>query len=449
MGVTKIISIKRQLSARLNYVTDSKKTHLAADITYITNPEKTEQSFFVSAINCLTPESVYDEMMNTKIRFGKTDGVQGFHIIQSFAPGEVTPEQAHRIGLEFCKRLLGDRFEAVIGTHLDKSHLHNHIVVNSVSLIDGRKYHSSYQHYFQEIRRISDELCAEHHLKVIDPKGKGEHYAVWKAQKEGKPTLSQMLRDEIDLVIRDCFTFPDFLNLLEKKGYAVSRNPNRKYLTVRPPGAKRNFRLDRLGEGYTVEDIKRRIQEQQRAILEGRVSVYQPLPVRHYRFSGSWKTVRKKKITGFYALYLRYVYLLRRYKRPTRKRISYEMRREVLRLERYQAQFLYLHEHGISTVEQLVERQAQIEQEIRQRTGLRQPLYTKRRQESDEEIKKALAREIDRQTAALRQLRKERTLCKRIEQQVPGIQQNIREFENQKSQKQKEAVRHEYQRRNR
>lgn len=449
MGVTKIISIKHQLSARLNYVTDSKKTHLAADITYITNPEKTEQSFFVSTINCLTPESVYDEMMNTKIRFGKTDGVQGFHIIQSFAPGEVTPEQAHRIGLEFCKRLLGDRFEAVIGTHLDKSHLHNHIVVNSVSLIDGRKYHSSYQHYFQEIRRISDELCAEHHLKVIDPKGKGEHYAVWKAQKEGKPTLSQMLRDEIDLVIRDCFTFPDFLNLLEKKGYAVSRNPNRKYLTVRPPGAKRNFRLDRLGEGYTVEDIKRRIQEQQRAILEGRVSAYQPLPVRHYRFSGFWKTVRKKKITGFYALYLRYVYLLRRHKKPTRKRISYEMRREVLRLERYQAQFLYLHEHGISTVEQLMERQAQIEQEIRERTELRQPLYTKRRQESDEEIKEALAREIDRQTAALRQLRKERTLCKRIEQQVPGIQQNIREFENQKSQKQKEAVRHEYQRRNR
>lgn len=447
MGVTKILSIKHQLSARLNYVTNREKTHLATDITYITNPEKTEQNFFVSAINCLTPESVYNEMMNTKIRFGKMDGVQGFHIIQSFAPGEVTPEQAHSIGLEFCKRLLGDRFEAVIGTHLDKAHLHNHIIVNSVSLIDGRKYHSSYQHYFQEIRRISDELCVEHHLKVIDPKGKGEHYAVWKAQQEGKPTLSQMLRDEIDLVIRDSFTFPDFLNLLEKKGYAVSRNPNRKYLTVRPPGAKRNFRLDRLGEGYTMEDIKRRIQKQQRAILEGRVSSYQPLSVRRYRFSGSWKAVRKKKITGFYALYLRYVYLLRRYKRPTRKRISYEMRREVLRLERYQAQFLYLHKHGISTVEQLMERQAEIEQEIQQRTELRRPLYTKRRCETDEKIKEELSREIDRQTASLRELRKERALCKQIEQQVPGIQQNLREFEENKSQK--EVIRHEYQRRNR
>ena len=119
MGITKIISIKEQLGARLDYVTNSEKTHLASDITYVTNPEKTEQSFFVSAINCLTAASAFDEMMNTKIRFGKTDGVQGFHIIQSFAPGEVTPEQAHNIGQEFCKRLLGDRFEAVIGTHLD------------------------------------------------------------------------------------------------------------------------------------------------------------------------------------------------------------------------------------------------------------------------------------------------------------------------------------------
>lgn len=105
--------------------------------------------------------------------------------------------------------------------------------------------------------------------------------------------------------------------------------------------------------------------------------------------------------------------------------------------------------NGISTLEQLMERQAQIEQEIQQRTELRQPLYAKRRCETDENIKEELVREIDRQTASLRQLRKERALCKRIEQQVPGIQQNLREFEENKSQNQKEAVRHEYQRRNR
>ncbi len=343
---------------------------------------------------------------------------------------------------------MGDRFEAVIGTHLDKAHLHNHIIVNSVSLIDGRKYHSSYQHYFQEIRRISDELCAEHHLKVIDPKGKGEHYAVWKAQQEGKPTLSRMLRDEIDLVIRDSFTFPDFLNLLEKRDTQFPESQPQI-----PDGAatRRNAEFPPGSAGRRVHRGGHQTPHPGAAAghFEGRVPAYQPLPARRYRFSGSWKTVRKKKITGFYALYLRYVYLLRRYKRPTRKRISYEMRREVIRLERYQAQFLYLHKHGISTVEQLMERQSQIEQEIQQRTELRQPLYAKRRCETDEKIKEELAREIDRQTASLRQLRKERTLCKRIEQQVPGIQQNLREFEENKSQNQKEVIRHEYQRRNR
>ena len=343
MAITKVIAIRSRLDSRVNYVTNSKKTTLAAGLTYITNPEKTEQSFFVTTINCGSPETAYREMQQVKQRFHNTGGVLGYHFIQSFAPGEVTPEQAHKIGVAFAREVFGDAYQVVIGTHLDRAHLHSHIIINSVSFLDGKKYHSSPISYYNTIRKTSDELCKAENLSVLSPEGKGKHYAEWKAQQEGKPTLSQMLRDEIDLVIRDCFTFPDFLNLLEKKGYTVSRNPNRKYLTVRPPGAKRNFRLDRLGEGYTVEDIKRRIQEQQRAILEGRVAAYQPLPVRRYRFSGSWKTVRKKKITGFYALYLRYVYLLRRYKRPTRKRISYEMRREVLRLERYQAQFLYHH----------------------------------------------------------------------------------------------------------
>ena len=446
MGVTKIISIKHQLAHRLDYVTNAEKTHLATDITYVTNPEKTEQSFFTSAINCRSVDTAYAEMMATKRRFKKTDGVQGFHIIQSFAPGEVTPEQAHSIGTEFCKRLLGDRYEAVIGTHLDKAHLHNHIIVNSVSHIDGGKYHSSYQHYYREIRRISDELCEQHHLTVIDPQEKSKHYAVWKAEKAGKPTLSQMLRDEIDLVIRDCVSFPDFLDLLEKKGYVVSRNANRKYLTVRPPGAKRNFRLDRLGQGYTVEDIKQRIQHQ--LVQRSRRYPVRPQTSRR-RVSGSWQTARKKKITGFHALYLRYVYLLRRYKRPTRKRISYEMRREVLRLERYQAQFLYLHKQDITTMEQLEARLEQLEVEIRQRTDQRQPLYTERRNTTDEAIQKQLTDQIAEQTAALRALRKERSLCRQIKNQIPDVQKNLPEFEKKRTMTQKEVMQHEHQRRNR
>lgn len=99
----------------------------------------------------------------------------------------MTPEQAHALGVELARRLFGDRFEAVIGTHLDKGHLHSHIVMNSVSCMDGRKYHSSPERYYNEVRRISDDLCRENSLSVIEPQGKGLHYAEWKAQKQGQP----------------------------------------------------------------------------------------------------------------------------------------------------------------------------------------------------------------------------------------------------------------------
>ena len=446
MAVTKILAVRNRLDKRVAYVVNSEKTHLATDITYVTNPEKTEQSFFTSAINCRSVQTAFAEMMATKQRFRKTDGVQAYHIIQSFAPGEVTPEQAHRIGLQLCERLFENRYEVVIGTHLDKAHLHNHILVNSVAKDNGAKYHSNRQSYYQQIRRISDELCREEQLSVIEPHSNGQPYAAWKNQKTGKLTLSQMLRDEIDLVIRDCVSFPDFLDLMEKKGYVVSRNANRKYLTVRPPGAKRNFRLDRLGQGYTVEDIKQRIQHQ----LVQRSRRYPVRPqTSHRRVSGSWQTARKKKITGFHALYLRYVYLLRKYKRPTRKKISYEMRREVLRLERYQAQFLYLHKQDITTMEQLEARLEQLEAEIRQRTDQRQPLYTERRNTTDEAIQKQLTDQIAEQTAALRALRKERSLCRQIKNQIPDVQKNLPEFEKKRTMTQKEVMQHEHQRRNR
>lgn len=138
MAITKIIAIRDRLDKRVNYAVNGEKTTLDAGITYATSPEKTEQHFFTSALNCESCETAYAEMQVTKRRFGKLGGVVGYHFIQSFAPGEVTPEQAHAIGVVFARRLFGDRYEVVIGTHLDKAHLHNHVVVNSVSFVDGK-----------------------------------------------------------------------------------------------------------------------------------------------------------------------------------------------------------------------------------------------------------------------------------------------------------------------
>ena len=128
MAITKVFAIRVRLDDRVKYVTNGEKTTLDASIAYAVNPEKTEQNFFVSTLNCNSPETAFAKMTETKQDFGKTGGVLGYHFIQSFAPGEVTPEQAHAIGVEFSRQLFGTDFEVVIGTHLDKHHLHNHIV---------------------------------------------------------------------------------------------------------------------------------------------------------------------------------------------------------------------------------------------------------------------------------------------------------------------------------
>lgn len=305
MAIVKIIAIRDRLDKRVNYAINGEKTTLDAGITYAVNSEKTKQHFFASAINCESCETAYAEMQETKRCFGKAGGVVGYHFIQSFAPGEVTPEQAHRIGMAFAKKLFGGQYEAVIGTHLDKAHLHNHIVVNSVSFVDGRKYHSSPGSYYFDVRGASDALCRENGLSVIAPQGKGKHYAEWKAENTGKPTIRSIIRADIDRVIENAYTFDIFLMLLRRLGYVVQNQPNRKYVTVLPPGGKRAIRLDSLGDGYTEQDIRTRLAAQR----EGAVP---PAPVtkckgRRYRIKSKHPTVPKRKITGFQALYLRYL----------------------------------------------------------------------------------------------------------------------------------------------
>lgn len=164
VAYTKVFAIRARLDKRVRYITDGEKTSLASSITYISNPEKTEQFFFTSVLNCSSVDTALSEMMETKQQFGKMGGVLGYHFIQSFQPGEVTPEQAHAVGLEFAKRLFGKRYEVVISTHLNKHHLHNHLVVNSVSCIDGQKYHSSPESYYNDVRGTSDALCRENDL---------------------------------------------------------------------------------------------------------------------------------------------------------------------------------------------------------------------------------------------------------------------------------------------
>ncbi len=425
VAVTKVFAIRVRLDDRVRYITDGEKTSLASSITYISNPEKTEQFFFTSALNCSSVDTALSEMMETKQQFGKMGGVLGYHFIQSFQPGEVTPEQAHAIGLEFAKRLFGKRYEVVISTHLNKHHLHNHLVVNSVSCVDGQKYHSSPESYYNDVRGTSDALCRENDLSVITPQGKGKHYAEWKAEQGGKPTMRGVIRADIDAIIGQAYTYDTFLMLLRRNGYEVRRSPNRKYTTVKPPGAKRAIRLDSLGEGYTEADILLRLSRQRHGGMAPPTVTH---AVKRYRIKGKLSTVRKKKITGFHALYLRYLYLLRggrRKKLPPK--LPFSVKREVIHLERYEQQFKYLLSSGITTEAELEQRIRVLEWDIRLLEEQRKPLYQERRNTSDEETQAKYSAEIQQQTAALREKRREVRLCRRIQADIPRVSQQCQQ----------------------
>ena len=446
MAYTKVFAIRRRLDDRIHYVTNEEKTTLDAGIAYAANPEKTEQYFFTSALNCESCETAYAEMQATKQRFGKLGGVVGYHFIQSFAPGEVTPEQAHAIGVEFARRLFGDRYEVVIGTHLDKAHLHNHVVVNSVSFVDGKKYHSSPGSYYFDVRGISDALCRENDLSTIAPQGKGKHYAEWKAEQNGKPTIRSTIRIDIDRIIGEAYTYETFLMLLRREGYVVQNRPDRKYVTVLPPGGKRAIRLDSLGDGYTEQDIRRRLAGQR----EGGTQAAPPTThtSKRYRFKGKRPTGPKKKITGFQALYLRYLYLLRgTHRKKHFRRVPFSIRQEVVRLQRYDRQFQYLWTNGLTTAEELEQRITVLQREIYDGEQQRKPLYRERRDATDEVHKAQCSAEIDRQTAALREKRKELAMCRRILEDVPLVSQQVQQAEEERQEDMKKEVRkHEYQR---
>ena len=449
MAITKIIAIRDRLDKRVAYVTNAEKTALNCGVRYIVNPEKTEQSYFTAVLNCSSPEHAFREMTETKKRWRKTGGVLGYHFIQSFAPGEVTPEQAHEIGMEFARRMFGERYEVVIGTHLDKAHLHNHIVINSVSFVDGQKYHSSPESYYNEVRGISDELCRENDLSVITPQGKGKHYGEWKAEQDGRPTVRSIIREDIDRIIGEAYTYQTFLLLLQRNGYEIKSGPNRKYTAVRPPGAKRFIRLDSLGDGYTEEAIRQRLMGQRSgAPQKPKQPTYH---TKRYRVKGRLSHYPKRKITGFLALYFRYVYLLRGARRAKPSyRAAFPIRKEVIRLERYQKQFQYLMAQNITTPAQLAAQISKLEAEIAKLTEERNPLYGERRKAPDEEAKAQCTAEIDRHTASLREKRRELALCRRIQADIPQVREQVQEAQaNQKDELRKEEQQHEYKRRNR
>ena len=401
-------------------------TRLDNSIRYVMNAEKTIDgstgAVLIGGINCL-PETAYRDMMQTKRRWDKVNRpIQGYHLIHSFAPGEVSPELAQEIGMELARRLVGDRFEAVVSTHTDHAHVHCHIVFNSVSCTDGKMYRDNFKAYFGDIRGRSNDLSRENNLSVIEPKGKGKPYAEWNAEKSGKPTVRGLIRQDIDAALADAFTLQSFFEALQKRGYTVKRGTNVKHTAVKPPGADRFFRLDSLGDGYTETDIrdrvnKRRTQpEKQEPVTtatvyfpKGRYKVKRRAPARR----------EKRKLSGLRRLYLHYLYLLSP-PRPRRRPVPFSVRAEVRRLDQYKRQFALLHKYRINNESQLSMLADALQADIDSLALSRRELYRRKRGGED------VSAEIKEISLALRPIRRELRCCQQIKERIPQLQEHIR-----------------------
>ena len=230
------------------------KSTLKAAIDYICNPEKTDGKLLVSSYGCAAETADIEFAWTRRHAIDKGTNL-GRHLIQAFQPGEVTPEQAHEIGMELAKEILGGKYEFVLTTHIDKDHVHNHLIFNAVSFADHKHYHSNKRSYHY-IRRTSDRLCKEHGLSVIIPgQDKGKSYIEHQATQNGI-SYKAKLKAAIDRLLPACSNLEELLRRLQREGYEIKRG---KYISARAPDQERFTRLKTLGVDYTEEALAARI----------------------------------------------------------------------------------------------------------------------------------------------------------------------------------------------
>ncbi len=407
-------SSTQDLDDVIRYAVDQEKTTLPEEIPY--------RQRLVSGVNC-NPATARQEMLAVKRRFGKEDGVVAYHGYQSFAPGECSPELAHELGLKLACQLWGERYQVLVATHLDKeNHLHSHFVINTVSFVDGKKFHRTGQDY-RAMREASDTLCREYGLSIIETPqpGKSKHYAEHRAEQQGKPTWRFLIKRDVDTALRQSMTERQFFHALQQMGYEVKVGAD---ISVRPKGKERFFRLGRnLGETYTPAGIRRQLLEKCRPGQD-----YRPQP-RRVQFHGQMKPARRA--TGFRALYYHYCYLLGifpRNKRHLPRRVSPALREELLRGERFSQEVRLLSRYKIDTVEQLEAHQGKVVEQLENLLSQRTLLYRQFRTvgvQSNPKRKDWVKQEISTLTGQIKKLRREAALCQDIAQRSKKMRESL------------------------
>lgn len=408
-----------------NYTNDLYKS-LHNTIEYAKADFKTEKQFYVTGINC-NEKTALQDMILTKKHFGKEKGILAFHGYQSFAEGEVTAEQAHRIGIRLAEELWGDKYEVVVSTHLNTNHLHNHFVINSVSFVDGKKYRNTIENYAM-MRKISDELCSEFNLSVVEEKVCGKiDYTKYYNSYIQKSDYYTTTKEDIDYAIKQAYSYKNFQTILEKMGYSITIRSN-KISLCRPP-YKRNIRIERsFGEEYSIANINERIMSTDNDKLS-LLKTYRK-PKSYTAKSNIFKTQIDRG--SIYRLYLHYCYILKVFpkKEQYRVKISPELRKEIKNMNEISEEIRFLCKNKIKTIKDLSEYKALVINELKIQMKNRNSLRRKRQKEKDPVIRQKLCDDILDLTDKINYLKQEAMYCEKIESQNQKIKINMKVLQN-------------------
>ena len=450
MAVTKIWPVKGRLDHSIDYAMNPEKTDAAIRkpdlnsledvMNYAVNEKKTEKKFYVSGVNC-NPAIARQQFQTVKTQFGKEGGIIAYHGYQSFAEGEVTPQQAHEIGVEMAKQIWGEGYQVVVATHLNTKCLHNHFVVNSVSFLDGKRCR---QKQWTDISKINDEICSRYHLDVVERHGKSLPYQLAKAEREGAPTRLNIAREAVEAVLSVSCNLRELKYHLSAMGYICQFDENRKYWTIQQKDWKRPIRLIRMGEEYSNDQIRQRLRNNPPEVRHRMLHLAER---KHYRRSysaGLRKTSRHRKISGLRGLYYHYCYLLGYMPKRNLKpyQVSPALRDDLLKLNELSMEVRLLQEHRIDDLQQLFDyRKTMYEKVFMTEAEIRKIRNLKTRRSTTTLQKTELQSEIEKLREELKNIRRQVLICDRISSRSQRLKEKLQSIrEDEKNMKREELI---------
>lgn len=334
--------------------------HLKQALNYIQNPDKTEERVLVGSINCL-PETAFEQMMETKQIFGKTDKRQGYHIIISFPPGEATEEQAFEITRRFAEEFLGEKYEVVYSVHTDKEHKHGHIVWNSVDMQTGRKYEYKKGDWKYKIQPITNKLCEEYGLSIMPAEYSKEPKNLPRKEWEFEQTFKEMILRDAKFCASYAGSMEHFEFLMKRLGYDFKKN---EYLTVKMPGRKSYHKLEKMDEMFTQEQFGYAMKFS-----------YKMIP---YYYSKNPIYYKRSNMTSFQKKYYRKIYRLRMIEQKRFYVGSAKYAKDLCELQRLQDEYLLICKNHIETFGGLLDYHAKQEERWNEIESRQKEIYKMR-----------------------------------------------------------------------